>query len=117
LTYEQVLNKYMEHYNNNILHGKTAIRFSHLLNFRLYQQAASLWMVLMWLWQVWNSSYFYFKVVHTVHYLDQCTQFIVSTKCTVLKHKNFKNEAPTSLKVLCTDHWAFGWCNEMSTLI
>jgi hypothetical protein len=26
----------------------------------------------------------YFKVVHSVHFLDHCTQFIAPTKCTVL---------------------------------
>jgi len=42
----------MEPYNNNSRHGKTAIRFSHLLKFSLYQQAARVWIVLMWLLQV-----------------------------------------------------------------
>jgi len=49
----------METYNNNILLGKTAIRFSHLRKFSLYQQAGRFWIVLKWLWQVWNSSSFF----------------------------------------------------------
>jgi len=36
----------------------------------------------------WSSStfihYSYFEVVHSLHFLDKCAQFIAPTKCTVL---------------------------------